>query len=293
MLLFCNFAALTLASGERASDELFLEIVFLGMKISIIGAGAMGGSLVKGLLQTTMFGAADITVADLSQQSLEAFAGTGVRLTSNNHEAAQAGDIIAVVVKPWLVQSVLEDIKTVIDYNRQLIVVIAAGISSAQINEWLSKGNGMVLPTVFLAIPNIAIAMKASMTFVVPVNASSEQTRLITDMFNEMGETLVTDERLLPAGTALASSGLAYAMRYLRAATEGGVEMGFKAGEAQRIVMQTMRGTVELLQTSGMHPEEAIDLVTTPGGVTIKGLNEMEAAGFTSAVVRGLKAGLR
>ena len=240
----------------------------------------MGGSLVKGLLQTTMFGAADITVADLSQQSLEAFAGTGVRLTSNNHEAAQAGDIIAVVVKPWLVQSVLEDIKTVIDYNRQLIVVIAAGISSAQINEWLSKGNGMVLPTVFLAIPNIAIAMKASMT-------------LITDMFNEMGETLVTDERLLPAGTALASSGLAYAMRYLRAATEGGVEMGFKAGEAQRIVMQTMRGTVELLQTSGMHPEEAIDLVTTPGGVTIKGLNEMEAAGFTSAVVRGLKAGLR
>ena len=253
----------------------------------------MGGSLVKGLLQTTMFGAADITVADLSQQSLKAFAGTGVRLTSNNHEAAQAGDIIAVVVKPWLVQSVLEDIKTVIDYNRQLIVVIAAGISSAQINEWLSKGNGMVLPTVFLAIPNIAIAMKASMTFVVPVNASSEQTRLITDMFNEMGETLVTDERLLPAGTALASSGLAYAMRYLRAATEGGVEMGFKASEAQRIVMQTMRGTVELLQTSGMHPEEAIDLVTTPGGVTIKGLNEMEAAGFTSAVVRGLKAGLR
>ena len=240
----------------------------------------MGGSLVKGLLQTTMFGAADITVADLSQQSLKAFAGTGVRLTSNNHEAAQAGDIIAGVVKPWLVQSVLEDIKTVIDYNRQLIVVIAAGISSAQINEWLSKGNGMVLPTVFLAIPNIAIA-------------SSEQTRLITDMFNEMGETLVTDERLLPAGTALASSGLAYAMRYLRAATEGGVEMGFKAGEAQRIVMQTMRGTVELLQTSGMHPEEAIDLVTTPGGVTIKGLNEMEAAGFTSAVVRGLKAGLR
>ena len=192
----------------------------------------MGGSLVKGLLQTTMFGAADITVADLSQQSLKAFAGTGVRLTSNNQEAAQAGDIIAVVVKPWLVQSVLEDIKTVIDYNRQLIVVIAAGISSAQINEWLSKGNGMVLPTVFLAIPNIAIAMKASMTFVVPVNASSEQTRLITDMFNEMGETLVTDERLLPAGTALASSGLAYAMRYLRAATAS--RGGYRPGDDAR-----------------------------------------------------------
>jgi pyrroline-5-carboxylate reductase len=108
-----------------------------------------------------------------------------------------------------------------------------------------------------------------------------------------MGQTIITEERLLGAGTTLASCGIAYAMRYVRAASEGGVELGFKAGEAQKIVMQTMRGAVELLQATGMHPEAAIDLVTTPGGVTIKGLNEMEHAGFTSSVIRGLKAGAK
>ena len=102
-----------------------------------------------------------------------------------------------------------------------------------------------------------------------------------------------TDEQHLAAGTTLASCGIAYAMRYIRAASEGGVELGFKADDAKKIVMQTMKGAVELLEASGMHPEAAIDLVATPGGVTIKGLNEMEHAGFTSAVIRGLKAGAK
>ena len=95
------------------------------------------------------------------------------------------------------------------------------------------------------------------------------------------------------AGTTLASCGIAYAMRYIRAAAEGGVELGFKADDAKRIVMQTVEGAVKLLEATGLHPEAAIDMVTTPGGVTIKGLNEMEHAGFTSAVIRGLKAGAK
>jgi len=82
-------------------------------------------------------------------------------------------------------------------------------------------------------------------------------------------------------------------MRYIRAASEGGVELGFKADQAKDVVIQTMLGAVKLLQATGMHPEAAIDLVATPGGVTIKGLNEMEHAGFTSSVIRGLKAGSR
>ena len=104
---------------------------------------------------------------------------------------------------------------------------------------------------------------------------------------------ILSDEQHLAAGTTLTSCGIAYAMRYIRAASEGGVELGFKADDAKAIVMQTMKGAVELLEASGLHPEAAIDLVTTPGGVTIKGLNEMEHAGFTSAVIRGLKAGAK
>ena len=131
------------------------------------------------------------------------------------------------------------------------------------------------------------------MTFIVPVGASDEQTKTVTDLFGRMGRTLLTDEQHLAAGTTLASCGIAYAMRYIRAASEGGVELGFKADQAKEVVMQTMLGAVRLLEASGMHPEAAIDMVTTPGGVTIKGLNEMEHAGFTSSVIRGLKAGLK
>ena len=131
------------------------------------------------------------------------------------------------------------------------------------------------------------------MTFIAPVVADSQQVARVKELFDTMGHSIITDEQHLGAGTTLASCGIAYAMRYIRAASEGGVELGFKADDAKQIVMQTMKGAVTLLEATGLHPEAAIDLVTTPGGVTIKGLNEMEHAGFTSAVIRGLKAGAK
>ena len=259
------------------------------MKIAVIGAGAMGGATVEGLIKGKQFKNADITVSDPSQAVVEKFAKTGVNVTTDNKLAADGADIVCVVVKPWLVERVLTDIKSEMNPQKQLLIVIAAGVSSESIKSWL----GSNCPPLFLVIPNIAIAELSSMTFIVPVGASEAQTKTITDIFDEMGDTLITDEQHLAAGTTLASCGIAYAMRYIRAAAEGGVELGFKADDAKKIVMQTMKGAVELLQASGLHPEAAIDLVTTPGGVTIKGLNEMEHAGFTSAVIRGLKAGLK
>lgn len=262
------------------------------MKISVIGAGAMGGSLVQGLLKGETFKSSDITVADPSQSTLDKFAESGASITTDNKVAAQSADIVVVVVKPWLVENVLTGIKEVMNYKKQILVVIAAGVSSTQINTWMTKEDG-TLPPLFLVIPNIAIAVMNSMTFIVPVNASKENIKLITDIFDEMGGSLVTEERLLAAGTTLASCGIAYAMRYVRASVEGGVELGFKANDAEKIVLQTVKGAVELLQANGNHPEAEIDKVTTPGGVTIKGLNEMEHSGFTSAVINGLKAGLK
>ncbi|MBQ1702078.1 MAG: pyrroline-5-carboxylate reductase, partial [Prevotella sp.] len=156
---------------------------------------------------------------------------------------------------------------------------------------WMNKGEEGTLPF-YLVIPNIAIAELQSMTFIVPVGATSAQCDTIKRIFDNMGESIITEERLLGAGTTLASCGIAYAMRYVRAAVEGGVELGFKAKDSEKIVLQTVKGAVELLQATGEHPEAAIDKVTTPGGVTIRGLNEMEHAGFTSAVIRGLKAAL-
>ena len=149
-----------------------------------------------------------------------------------------------------------------------------------------------MIPT-FLVIPNIAIAQLESMTFIAPVVADQLQVAQVKELFDTMGHSIITDEQHLGAGTTLASCGIAYAMRYIRAASEGGVELGFKADDAKQIVMQTMKGAVTLLEATGLHPEAAIDLVTTPGGVTIKGLNEMEHNGFTSSVIKGLKAGAK
>ena len=260
------------------------------MKIAVIGAGAMGGATVEGLIKGTQFKNEDITVADPSEAVIKKFAKTGVSVTTDNKLAAESADIVCVVVKPWLVERVLTDIKPELDPKKQLLIVIAAGVSSECIKGWLGDN----CPPLFLVIPNIAIAEMASMTFIAACgDVAQDQTERVKAIFDEMGTTLLTDEQHLAAGTTLASCGIAYAMRYIRAASEGGVELGFKADDAKQIVMQTMKGAVELLEASGLHPEAAIDLVTTPGGVTIKGLNEMEHAGFTSAVIRGLKAGLK
>ena len=252
----------------------------------------MGGSTVEGLLKTNVIMPADITVADPVQKTLDRFAEQGASVTTDNSIAAEGADVVMVVVKPWLVETVLNGIKDSLDLSKQLLVVIAARVSTAKIRSILAGSQPEDFP-LFLVIPNIAIAELASMTFVVPDKATAEQTKTITDLFNLMGETLITDENHLAAGTTLASCGIAYAMRYVRASAEGGVELGFKADDAKNIVLQTMKGAVKLLLPSGMHPEQALDLVATPGGVTIKGLNEMEHAGFTSAVIRGLKAGAK
>ncbi|HCD77114.1 MAG TPA: pyrroline-5-carboxylate reductase [Prevotella sp.] len=258
------------------------------MKISIIGAGAMGGAIAEGLLKCEEAKAENLTVCDHNQSTMDHFASLGASVTSDNSVAAAEGDIVMVVVKPWCVEKTLSGIKDALDYKNQILVVVAAGISSEQINAWMDKGGEK--PSLFLVMPNIAIAQKASMTFISAAGASQGEINAVTDVFNELGETLFMDESLFPAATAM-SCGIGYAMRYVRANVEGAVEIGFKAKAAQKIVLQTIKGAVELLQASGEHPEAAIDKVTTPGGITIRGLNEMEHAGFTSAVIRGLKAG--
>lgn len=251
----------------------------------------MGGAMVRGFLKGDMFAASDITVSAPSQATLDRFADTGVSLTSDNAVAAEQADVVCVVVKPWLVQQVIAEIKTAMDYKRQVLVVVAAGVSGNAIGEWAEK-NGGERPQSLLVIPNTAIEVMSSMTFIAPVNATEATVRLVSDIFGESGEVVLVDEDAA-AGITIASCGIAYAMRYVRAATEGGVEIGFRADMAKRIVLRRPSRAVALLQANGNHPEAEIDKVTTAGGVTIKGLNEMEHAGFSSAVIRGLKAGLK
>lgn len=248
----------------------------------------MGGAMADGFIKSGAVKPADISVANPTAQKLEHFALQGASVTTDNKTAAEGADIVVIAVKPWLVEQVVNELKPVLNYTRQTIITVAAGISGSQFTAWLKKDD--TVPQTFIVISNTAIAVLASMTFIVPVNATADTTAIVKALFDNVGQTMVTDERHLSAGMTLASCGIAYAMRYVRAAAEGGVELGFKADMAKDIVLQTMKGAVELLQANGNHPEAEIDKVCTPGGLTIRGLNEMEHAGFTSAVIRGLKA---
>ena len=265
------------------------------MRISIIGSGNIGGAIARGLAKGTMFKASDITCTAQSDETLEKMRkiDPDFILTHDNVEAARNADIIIIAVKPWRVEMIIDEIKSVLDFEKQIIVSVAAGVTFDLLNTYLTKNTDfdcLATPTIFRIMPNTAIEVMSSMTFVSARNASKEQTDLIIHIFNELGNAMLVEERLMGAGTALASSGIAFALRYIPLSAEGGVELGFYPKQAQEIVVHTVKGAVDLLLENKSNPEMEIDKVTTPGGITIKGLNEMELSGFTSSVIRGLKA---
>ena len=252
------------------------------MTIAVIGAGNMGGALVQGWLRQRALDPADIILTNPHPWKLEPFSQQGVRTSTDNNSACEA-DILILAVKPWLVEHVLDELPL---RSGTVVVCLAAGISGIQLSEMLPAGQRC-----YLAIPNTAVAVGEGVTFLTPVWEDPAMTAALERLFGSVGLVLQIEERMLPAGTALASCGTAYALRYIRAASEGGVEMGIPPAEAARIVSQTVKGAATLLLDGGGHPEAEIDKVTTPGGLTIQGLNAMEEAGFTRAVIAGLKAG--
>lgn len=260
------------------------------MKVTVIGAGNMGGALIHGWAKSGRV--SHLSIADKNEGLLAQFQQTypTLHITTDNAEAVKGADIIVLVVKPWLMPQVLHEIREVLDYGRQLIVSDAANFTCHDLAETLQQPEGMYC----YAIPNIAAEFGSSMTFLTKgEHTDAVHLAQVKALYDCVGETLVVEERLVEAGMMMASCGLAYVMRYVRAQMVAGCEMGFYPQLAKQIALQTMQGAIDLLKETGCHPEEAIDKVTTPGGITIKGLNELDHAGFNSAVIRSLKAGLK
>ncbi|MBQ2838817.1 MAG: pyrroline-5-carboxylate reductase [Muribaculaceae bacterium] len=257
------------------------------MKIAIIGAGNMGGAIARGLAHSNMD--INISVADLAQDKLDELKAeyAAIEVSTDSMAVVANADVVLLAVKPWLVEPVIKGVLPALDLSRQIILSIAAGVDIATLTSWLGNENAVV----FRAIPNTAISIHQSMTFVSHnANVTTSQVAEVEAIFNALGKAAVIEERLMGAATSLCSCGIAFAMRYVRAATEGGVELGIYPNDAKQYVLQTLRGAVELLEATGNNPEVEIDKVTTPGGITIKGLNAMEAHGFTNSVIEGLKA---
>jgi pyrroline-5-carboxylate reductase len=256
------------------------------MQITIIGAGNIGGAIAKGLFQQkNSLDQLRVCLSDVNEEKVKQVASYCDQTFTNNVQAIADADVIIIAVKPWLVDIILDEINGYLNPERHILVSVAAGISLEAINQRLQY----VFP-VYRLIPNTAIALGASMTLIASQNATDEQDMMISRFFEKLGKVLLIPESLMNAATSLTSCGIAYALRYIRAATEGGVEMGFSPAQAQEMVAQTLIGAATLLLHNHGHAEAEIDKVTTPGGLTIKGLNAMEDAGFTRAVIAGLKA---
>jgi pyrroline-5-carboxylate reductase len=257
------------------------------MKITIIGAGNMGGAIARALAVSDISDL-EITCTVRSAEKLERLSADGFKATSDNRAAVKSADVVIFAVKPWLMEAVVRDVAPFMDLSNQIVASVAAGVTFGQLYQWL--GGSAVM---FRIIPNTAIEVGSGVTFISSCNASSAQRSMVLDMFSRMGYALEVEESMMAAGTALASCGIAYAMKYIQASAAGGESLGFSPEKAREIVEYTVKGAAELLLSTGNAPQTEIDKVTTPGGMTQKGLAAMDKDGFSQAVVEGLNACLK
>ena len=252
-------------------------------RIAIIGGGNLGAAIAEGLVKSKFVSPQYITVTRRNVEALRPLKALGITITNDNKEAIQKSDVIIVALKPYNVKEVLEGLKENFDASKHIVVSVVTGVLVKELAAIVDHG----VP-IFRAMPNTAIAIQESVTCLCQQGASEKQTQYVTNLFDQLGITITIDEKLMDAATVLGACGIAYALRFIRAATQGGIEIGFDAKTASLIAAQTVKGSAELLLKLNRHPEEEIDKVTTPKGCTIAGLNEMEHQGFSSSLIKGI-----
>lgn len=253
-------------------------------KIAIIGGGNLGTAIALGLIKSAFVPAANITVTKRNTETLGHLQSIGVKVSADNLAAVQDNEIILLAVKPFQVKEVMELIAPVLA-PRHIVISVVTGISLAEMKSVIQND----IP-LFRAMPNTAIAIQESITCISSVHTSEQDKQYVNGLFSTLGKIAVIDEKLMNAATVLGACGTAFAMRYIRANIQGGIEIGFDAATASLIAAQTVKGAAELLLTTHTHPEQEIDKVTTPKGCTIAGLNEMEHQGFSSSLIKGISA---
>ncbi|RXK58747.1 pyrroline-5-carboxylate reductase [Lacibacter luteus] len=256
----------------------------MNKKIAIIGGGNLGVAIAEGLIKSGFCLPSHIIITKRNIKTLSDIESKGVLVSSDNNEAVRYSDLVILAVKPFQIKDVLLGMKEELNAQRHVLVSVITGITIKDMQEWV----GADMP-VIRAMPNTAIAIQESMTCISSINTVQEQLDYVHDLFSQLGRVAMIDEKLMDAATVLGACGIAYALRYIRASIQGGIEIGFDAKTATLIAAQTVNGAAELLIQKGSHPEAEIDKVTTPRGCTIAGLNEMEHMGFSSSLIKGIK----
>lgn len=259
----------------------------MNKKIAIIGGGNLGTAIAEGLIKSGFILPEHIIITKRNISTIKHLEEKGVMVSNNNAEALRFADLVLLCVKPFQVNEVLTALKDEFTPNHVLVSVVT-GVNIQQLAGLQSKKIAIVR-----AMPNTAIAIQESMTCISHQDISETQLQYVEDMFRQLGQVETIDEKLMDASTVLGACGIAYALRFIRANIQGGIEIGFDAKTATLIAAQTVKGAAQLLIDTGHHPEQEIDKVTTPKGCTIAGLNEMEHQGFSSSLIKGIVASYR
>ena len=255
-------------------------------RIAIIGAGNLGTSIADGLAQSDMFSAERITLTRRNLKHLEPYREKGFQITDDNCDAVRDSDIIIVAVEPQQMNELLKEIDECLSAEQHLLISVAASVKIEAIRHHLTQPVPIVR-----AMPNTAIAIHESMTCLSSDAAgeTNEHLERAQKIFGTVGETMILNEEQMIPATALGACGIAFYLRMIRAASQGGIETGLSANQAMRMAAQTARGASTLLLELNQHPEYEIDKVTTPLGCTIAGLNQLEHKGLSSAIIQGIK----
>lgn len=252
-------------------------------KVAILGGGNIGTAIANGLIGSGIYKPENISITRRRIEHLSEFANKGLITGSDNCSAVNNSDIIIIAVTPQQLDNLLNEIKDSIDVENHLLISIVSGASIKQIREHIGKPVRIIR-----AMPNTAIAIKESMTCLSTDSTEPEVLSVSKSIFDAMGLSVFIDESLMVPATALCACGIAFFLRAIRAASQGGIEIGFHAEDALLMAAQTAKGAASLLTNMHSHPEREVDKVTTPMGCTISGLNQMEHYGFSSALIRGI-----
>ncbi len=254
------------------------------MKATLLGAGNIGMALAEGLVLSNTCTKKNITLTKRNAKALAELQKAGYSTSTSNKEAVKGADTIFICVLPQQLNEVLHEIKDDIDIKKQLIVSVVTGAHTSVFKNILGANARIIR-----AMPNTAMKVRESMTCLSSANATQKDISMVQSLFNTMGQSIVIEESMMSAATALCACGIAFFLRTIRAASQGGVEIGFHAGDALKIAAQTALGAAKLLTEHKSHPEQEIDKVTSPKGCTIAGLNEMEYQGLSSSMIKGIK----
>jgi pyrroline-5-carboxylate reductase len=257
----------------------------MNKKIAIIGGGNLGKAIAEGLVKSGFTLPGHVLVTRRNMETIRHLEEKGILVGNDNIEAVRFADLVILAVKPFQVGEVLRQAAPALDPERHLLCSVVTGVTLADLAGILGERFPVVR-----AMPNTAIAIQESMTCLCSNHVDPARLGYVQDLFGQLGKVVQIDERLMDAATVLGACGIAYALRFIRANIQGGIEIGFDAATATLIAAQTVKGAAELLIQTGRHPEQEIDKVTTPKGCTIAGLNEMEHQGFSSSLIKGITA---